>query len=342
MTKRRAEASATADAAFAVAHTNIALAKYWGKADVRLNLPAVPSISLTLDGLFTETSVAFRRGLGDDRLVLNGRPAGAEELRRVRALLDRVRRRANTKLRAEVRSTNNFPTASGLASSASGFAALAGAAFVAAGLQASPREVSRFARRASASAARSVYGGFVELPAGERGDDALTARPLRVGAGWDVRMVVAVTAEGPKAVGSTAGMERSRRTSPFYDAWVDGAPAMARRVRRALAARDLEALGEAMEQSTFAFHACAHTAVPALMYFTPATLAAYTAVRELRDRRGVPAFATMDAGPHVKVLTSNAHARRVASTLARAPGVLRVIVAKPGPGLVVRRGAGAR
>ena len=120
--------SGQASAAKATACANIALAKYWGKADDTLNLPAVPSVSITLDPLVTETTVVFDAALDADRFELDGEPAREGELKRVTALLDEVRREAGLDLKARVKSDNRFPTAAGLASSASGFAALAGAA----------------------------------------------------------------------------------------------------------------------------------------------------------------------------------------------------------------------
>ncbi len=160
------------------ARANIALAKYWGKIDIKYNLPATPSISITLEGLETETSVRFDKHLKEDRFVLNGKPAGDGETRKVTLLLDHVRKEAKLKLRAEVVSENRFPTAAGLASSASGFAALAAAATNAAGLHMSRPKLSQLARQSSASAARSIFGGFVELPAGKPGDERLSARPI--------------------------------------------------------------------------------------------------------------------------------------------------------------------
>lgn len=320
-------------AARARARSNIALAKYWGKSDVALNLPAVPSLSLTLEGLTTETEVVFSRDLGRDELVLGGHLAGENETRRASELLDRVRAAAEIDLRARVTSRNDFPTASGLASSASGFAALAAAAAAAAGLDWSATRLSREARRSSASAARSIFGGFVELPAGDPGDDRLAARAIAAPEHWDVRMVVAVGSEGAKEIGSTEGMERSRRTSAFYDAWIDAAPALFRRVKSGVKSRDIVAVGEAMEQSTLAFHACAIAAAPAILYWAPVTLAALRTVRDLRERRGIPVYATMDAGPHVKALCEAEHEGPVRRALARTEGVLRTIVASPGRGV---------
>lgn len=328
MTDRPMEASARACA-------NIALAKYWGKADVKRNVPAVPSISLTLDQLVTETRVRFDASLDADLVRLDGRRATAAEAKRVTAMLDRVRREARFRLKAQITSHNHFPTAAGLASSASGFAALAAAASAAAGLRFHARHLSALARASSASAARSIYGGFVELPAGQRGDADLAARPIAAPGHWNLRLVVAATEPGPKKVGSTEGMERSRKTSPFYDAWLKQAPKWARKIKRAIKERDLDTLGSAMEQSTLAFHCCAITSDPPILYWAPATLAAMGTVRDLRER-GVSVWATMDAGPHVKALCGVGDASRVRQALDRTSGVTRTWVAKAGPGVGVQ------
>lgn len=318
----------------AVARANIALAKYWGKCDVALNLPAVPSISLTLEPLTTETTVTLDAALTADLLLLGGKLAGASETRRATKLLAGLRERSGERRFARIESVNHFPTASGLASSASGFAALAGAAQAAMGMALRPSELSAIARQASASAARSVYGGFVELPAGVPGDPDLAASPLYPPTYWDVCIVVAVADEGPKETGSTDGMEHTRNTSPYYDAWVNAAPSLANEVKRGLDSRDLSRVGEAMEQSTLAFHACAMAAAPGLVYLQPVTLAALATVKRLR-KDGVPVYATMDAGPHVKALCAAEDAARVAKALEGTPGVLRTIRATPGAGLTV-------
>lgn len=318
----------------ATAHANIALAKYWGKADIARNLPAVPSISLTLDALVTETRVSFDPALAQDELELDGRKASPKQCQRVVELLDRVRRRARIVHKARVSSRNRFPTAAGLASSASGFAALAAAASRAGGIELEWSEVSALARRSSASAARSVFGGFVELPAGRPGDDGLAAKKLAPATHWDLRLVVAITETGPKAVGSTDAMELSRATSPYYEAWVSAAPSWCEDIKHAIAARDLETLGQAMEQSTMAFHCCAMTSRPSALYWGPGTIAAVRTVQQLR-RRGVSVWNTMDAGPHVKALCEADDAQAVQRALDQTPGVLETLVAAPGPGVSV-------
>lgn len=314
---------------------NIALAKYWGKSDVALNLPAVPSISMTLSPMFTTTTVTFVPGLAADELILGGKAALPKETARATALLNRIRERSGVTLNARVESENEFPTASGLASSASGFAALAAAATLASGLELDMQQASADARQASASAARSLFGGYVELPAGVPGDAKLAATQLAPSSHWDLRIVVGVTAEGRKAVLSTDGMTHTRDTSPYYAAWVAAAPAIADRVREGILARELSVVGPAMEHSTLSFHACAMAAAPGVIYMQPATLAALATVRRLRDEDNISVWATMDAGPHVKALCAAADAERVTQALLSTPGVLRTILASPGPGVEI-------
>lgn len=321
--------------ATAVAHPNIALAKYWGKLDVARNVPSVPSLSMTLDAMSTTTSVGFEPGLEDDRVVINGSPASDEQARRVTTMLDRVRAVAGIRTRASVETANDFPTSSGLASSASGFAALAVAAARAAGLAPSLAELSDLARRSSASAARSLFGGFAVLPAGAAGQDFLAAEPLSDAADWDIAISVVMTTLKAKEIGSTSGMGHTAKTSPYYAAWIAHAPRLYDRARAAVIGRDLEALGTTAEESAFAMHACALAAAPPLVYFSGVTMAAIERVRALR-KSGVPAYVTVDAGPHVKVLSTATDATRIAEALREVPGVERVVVAKPGPAASIK------
>lgn len=304
--------------ASSIAHPNIALSKYWGKRPGAANVPAVPSLSVTLSGLATRTTVTF----GDephDTLSINGASVDAT---RATELLDLVRHASGVTKRASVVSTNDFPTASGLASSASGFAALAVAATRAAGLDWDSHRVADLARRSSASAARSILGGFVELD-GEQVTQV--AKPGHV----DLRILVCVTTEAPKEVSSRSGMTITAERSPYYDAWVATAPLIHRQLKAALLAGDVPAVGALAEQSALAMHASAFAA--GVVYVSGATLDAYAAVRKLRDE-GLGAWATMDAGPHLKCIVEGRDAARVSERLAKVPGVLRVIETVAGEG----------
>ncbi len=320
-------------AATARAHSNIALAKYWGKRDAALNIPAVGSLSITLENLHTETTVTFRPGLAHDELNLNGsrQPGDHPAFRRLATVLDLVRERAGSNLHATVDSVNNFPTGAGLASSASGFAALAVAASAAAGLDQSPRELSILARRGSASAARSLFGGYAELHAGTASDGSDSyAEPLLDGAEWPLSVVVAITDTGQKAVSSTVGMSATSATSPFYRAWVDSSEPLLARMRAAVLAHDLREVGELTEHSCLALHSLMFTTQPALIYWNAATMAAIHTVRELRAG-GLAVYFTIDAGPQVKALCRPEDAAAVAQALGAVPGVRETRTSAVGP-----------
>jgi diphosphomevalonate decarboxylase len=301
------------------AHSNIALIKYWGKRDTRRNLPAVGSISITLDALYTDTRVGFFAGAENDSVDIGGRKVDPAPFT---AFLDLIRERAGIDYRARVESWNNFPTGAGLASSASGYAALTLAACRAAGLEASPRALSILARQGSGSAARSIFGGFAEMHRGERddGEDAF-AEPILDAADWPLEVVVAITDKASKAVNSSIGMSRLDERSDYYDAWVAHAEPDLANMRDAIAARDFETVGALTEMSCLKLHGLMLSTRPGLIYWNAATVAAMHAVRELRAA-GTPVYFTIDAGPQLKAVCAPGHGETVADALASVPGVL--------------------
>ena len=321
--------------ATAKACSNIALVKYWGKRDATLNLPQAGSLSLTLDALATFTSVEFFDG-DTDSLTLNGSPANAEDLKRASKFIDLVRDIASSDKRARIRSVNTFPTASGLASSASAFAALAIASTKALGIDITPKELSVLARRGSGSAARSVYGGAVEMHAGEKADGSDSyAAAVDSLADWPLVMVVAIVGGGVrKGISSTQAMNRSRDTSPLHDAWIASVPGDLNLAKAAIAKRSLSELGAVMEGSACAMHAAALAARPSIRYWQPQTVECMTVVERLRSS-GVDAFYTMDAGPHVKILTRENDAPSVKEAIAKVAGVTDVLVSKLGQGVSI-------
>lgn len=314
------------------ARSNMALVKYWGKRDDELVLPHTGSLSMTLDALSTDTWVTFTGKPGPDELILDGVEARPEEVARASHLLDLVR--GGRKLgRARVESSNSFPTAGGLASSASGFAALAAAACWAAGDEPDLEVLSILARRASGSACRSVFGGFVEWTRGERPDgaDSLAVQRLAPDA-WDVCMVIAVVDTGRKSRSSRDAMKASVLTSPFFAEWVRTTTQALAQAKEALAVRDLDRLGAVAERSFFRMHATALANDEPVLFWKPTTIALIETVRELREG-GTGAWATIDAGPHVAVLCAQKDAASVAHALERIDGVSRVATARPGPGV---------
>lgn len=315
--------------ATARAHANIALVKYWGKRDASLNLPAVGSISATLGELYSETTVELV-GDAEDRFELDGRRDPAEGAR-VSAFMDLFRRATGVEGGARISSRNSFPTAAGLASSASGFAALAVAAYGAAGLEPAPDALSVLARRGSGSAPRSLFGGYVEMHAGRRadGNDAVAA-PLADASHWPLAVVIAVTSVARKETGSTAGMSASRRSSPFFAAFVAAQAGDLDAARNAVRDRDFERLARVAEASALKLHAVAMTTAPGLLYWNDATVRVIHAVRALRAA-GTPAFFTIDAGPQVKVFCESTAADQVEASIRSLSGVQRVIRTGLGP-----------
>lgn len=315
---------------WALANPNLALVKYWGKADEAAKHPAGPSLSVTLGSLATLAGIEFDAGLREDRI--DGLPAAAAA--KVRAFLDRFRARFGIGSHARVVLASNFPVAAGLASSASTFAALAKAAVTAAGVEIDDAELAEVARLGSGSACRSVYGGFVEWR--PRGAGSVV-EPVADKDHWALPILVAVTSERPKAVGSSEGMKRTAATSPYYPAWIESGAADLPLARSAILRRDLAALGEVAERNCLRMHAAAMAADPPLLYWEPATLAVMRRVWQLRER-GTPAYFTIDAGPQVKVLCAADAAEAVRAALVAVPGVLRVIASRPGdpPRLVER------
>ncbi|WP_306205418.1 diphosphomevalonate decarboxylase [Actinoplanes sp. RD1] len=325
----------TTDAATAVAHPNIALIKYWGKRDEEWMIPAVDSLSLTLDVFPTTTTVRLAPAGQPDRVLLDGRPAEGEIEKRVLVFLDMLRARTGRREAAVVDTRNTVPTGAGLASSASGFAALAAAGAAAFGLDAGPAALSRLARRGSVSAARSIFGGWAICHAGSgsgaEADLGSFAEPIAA-PDFDPALVIVVLNAGPKAVSSRAGMRRTTETSPLYRAWADAGRADLAEMRTALARADLDQVGEIAERNALGMHATMLAARPAVRYLSAATLTVLDAVLALRAA-GTSAYATMDAGPNVKILCSRTDAALVADEMrAAAPGC-RVLTAHRGPGV---------
>jgi diphosphomevalonate decarboxylase len=328
MTRREADGERTA---CAQAQPNIALVKYWGKRDAALNLPMVGSLSITLEKPWTRTRVRFHASLTEDRFVLNGR-SEATQLARVTHCLDLLRAHAGLSLRADVDSENNFPTGAGLASSASGFAALVVAADMALGLKLSDADKTTYARRCSGSAARSIFGGYVEWVRGQRADGLdSVARPLLPASAWPLQVVVAITARREKDVSSTEGMNRTAATSPYQRAWIETQESDLAAARAAICARDFERLAEVSEQNCLKMHALALAAQPGLLYWNGATVECLHRVRALRGQ-GVPVFFTVDAGPQVVAVCEPAATAEVRAALGEVSGVQQLIETGLGEG----------
>ncbi|MFP4613145.1 MAG: diphosphomevalonate decarboxylase [Spirochaetaceae bacterium] len=308
------------DSVLCTASPSLALTKYWGKAQGGTNLPATSSLAITL--LEPATVTRASRTDGDDTVLVDGSP---QEEARFAPVFEALRSETGSTARFLIESTNNFPTGAGLASSSSGVAALVCAvdALLGSGL---PRwKLSRIARLGSGSAARAVYGGFTVLPAG--GTEAHRLYPAEH---WpSLRVIVVVLTATPKALSSREAMERVRRTSPYFSAWIADSESIFTEAHEALSARDIERLGHAMQLSYLRMFATMLAADPPVLYWVPGSLRAMRACEELRAD-GVAAFETMDAGPQVKVLTTADQADTVVAALS--PVSDQIIVSRVGEG----------
>jgi len=308
------------------AYANIALVKYWGKQPGLLNSPATPSISITLKELKTET-VVERIESSDDRYILNNKPVDKASFIRLSEYLNFWRKNKFIEGSFSITSLNSFPTKSGLASSSSGFAALALGLSQYSQSKISIAKLSRLARIGSGSAARSIVGGLAALPNTADPSARLLIPPDKIP--WGMVILEVDTTE--KEIGSRKGMELSRRFSPFYDAWLDRARKDYRRILKAIQKSDFTQIGEITEANALAMHACMMATRPALLYWVPATINIIQAAKQWRNQ-GLECYATIDAGPHVALLGKIADLRKIANRARKITGVKSVVVSKPGEG----------
>ena len=286
----------------AQASPSLALIKYWGKCDGGVNIPATTSVAVALDALVTTTEVsevseaaeAPGAPTDDDVLLVEGVHDTSTGLRR---FFDAARKLMPDLPRISARSTNNFPTAAGLASSSSGFAALAAALSALSATSPPPDTVSRLARVGSGSAARAVFGGFTLF---RRGADH--AEQVFDSHHWpELCVVVAAVGKERKPISSRQAMIRAAETSPFFSGWVEVNEALVEQALGALESRDLERLGVLMRRSYLAMFSTMFTSDPPVLYWLPETVAVLRLAEQLRAA-GVGVFETMDAGPQVKLV----------------------------------------
>lgn len=322
----------SSDKVLAVAHPNIALVKYWGKRDVALNLPAVGSLSITLDTFETRTTVARLALSTQDEIVIGKELLQGDKIGRHRQVFDLLRAKSARPCGLRLYSENNFPTGAGLASSASGFAALTLAAARALDVSMSHEALAHVARQGSGSAPRSLDGGFVEMARGTRADGTdCHATQLYPAEYFPLRVVIAIFDERPKSILSTEGMLHTQKTSPFYGGWLASQERDLEEARAALRTRDFARLAEVSEHSCLKMHALAMASRPGLRYWLAQTYAALDTVVKLRAQ-GTGCFFTIDAGPQLKAVCLPEAAQQVHEALMQIPGVKKIVTVGLGGG----------
>jgi diphosphomevalonate decarboxylase len=298
-----------------LAHPNIALVKYWGKRDEQLNLPAVGSISVTLDELQTKTTIEKLIGKCQDEIIFNDVIADEKEAGKIRKYIDLFREKSNEKIYLKITTSNNFPTSAGLASSASGFAALAKGLSEIFELKLDAKELSRFARLGSSSAARSIFGGYVQLHKGilPSGKDCF-AEQILAADDFPLKIIIAITDKTPKKVSSRKGMKESQQTSPYYNAWVESSDNDLLVMKKAIIEKDFFTIAEISIQSCLKMHSVMMTTQPPLIYWNSKTFAIIEQVLKMYNEK-FPVFFTIDAGPQVKIFTVEGEEKKIIENL---------------------------
>ena len=315
------------------AHSNIAFIKYWGNRDHSLRLPANSSLSMNLSELHTTTRVEWVAASDSDTLEINGSPAQPGALDRVSAHLDVIRRRLGIQSFARVSSTNNFPMGTGIASSASAFAALTLAAVSACRADLPERELSALARMGSGSAARSIPAGFVEWHAGDSHETSY-AETFADRDHWALVDVVAVISRTHKHTGSSAG-HREADSSILQAARVADAGQRLNRVKSAIECRDFEAFADIVEADSNLMHAVMMTSKPPLFYWNPLSLRIMQSVRQWRIADGLRVCYTLDAGPNVHCICEAADVAAVIANLRELSQNIEVMQSGAGRGAYV-------
>lgn len=317
--------------ATAIANANIALVKYWGKRNKELILPFNSNISMTCDGLHTKTTVEFG-DFSEDSIKINNEELQKDE-KDVMGHVDRIRKMANIKKKVKVISEANFPVAAGLASSASGLAALTLAASKAAGLELSEKELTILSRRGSGSASRSISEGFAEWHKGveEDGTDSY-AESIAPKNHWpEFRMIACIVSEAKKATSSRAGMSQTVKNCPYYEGWLKSIEQDLQNVREGIKNRDFTLVGSTAEHNALKMHATMITTTPSIIYWAPATVEIMHNIMAWREE-GLESYFTMDAGPQVKILCLEKDLDEIQERLEKLDCIKKTIVCEPGDG----------
>ncbi|KAG0936282.1 hypothetical protein G6F57_013472 [Rhizopus arrhizus] len=307
------------------APVNIAVIKYWGKRDTELILPTNSSLSVTLsqDILHSKTTISAAKEYSQDRLWLNGKEEDITKNRRMhncfretRAIRKAMEDKAGatgqpieplSTYHLHVCSENNFPTAAGLASSASGLAALVFTLSQLFELTISTSEISRIARQGSGSACRSLFGGFVAWEMGEEADgsDSLAVQVAPESHWPDLEALICVVSDAKKGTSSTAGMQSTIKTSTLMNERINQVvPERMEAMKKAILEKDFQSFAELTMRDSNQFHAVCLDTYPPIFYMNDTSRAIIQLIHEYNasspDGRLKAAY-TYDAGPNAVI-----------------------------------------
>lgn len=294
-----------------VAPINIAVIKYWGKRDENLKLPLNSSISATLHykSLFSMTKITASKNFNENRFVLNQKDQKLDiENDNAISKVFKHCKRLSTKLLDDhkfiIESHNNFPTAAGLASSASGFACLTKCFSELFGVEEEYEgQLSAIARMGSGSACRSLYGGWVEWKKGLKSDGSdSVARQIKSELWWpEMRVLILIVNARQKKVGSTEGMRRSVQTSEILKTQrivnQDNVEKRIAEMVTAIEKKDFTRFAKLTIQESNQLHAICLDSYPPIFYLSESSKQIIDFVHYLNTER-IRAAYTFDAGPN--------------------------------------------
>lgn len=314
--------------ATAVAPSNIAFIKYWGRKDEELRLPENGSISMNVSNLLTKTTVEFNKLFKQDSVTFNGKRELSVNNRAIKHI-DRIRKLAKIDTKVKIVTENNFPTSTGLSSSASGFAALTLAAASAAGLKLSEKELSILARQGSGSACRSIPDGFVEWLDGDTSETSY-AHSIFPPDYWDIADVVVILTEEQKDVSTTEG-QKLASSSPFYPVRLEHINNRIAKIKDYIKEKKFSQFGELLEAEALELHAIMLTSQPSLIYWYPATVTVMKAVKKWR-KEGLSVYFTVNTGQNIHLICQQKDTEEIVRLIKQIPEVKDVITNKPAKG----------
>ncbi len=322
--------------ASAVAPSNIAFSKYWGKQNDELTLPLNDSISMSLDQVKTHTTVEFADQYDQDQVLIGDEThplqlVSGKKKSRVTDQLGFLREKAGIELKAKVVSQNNFPMGAGIASSASAFSALTAACLEALEIEVDKKEQSILTRLAgSGSATRSVFGGFVRWYHSDQSENCFAKQLYKPGY-WSLADLILVVSSKHKKYSFLSGHQLAQ-TSPFLQAKVKQTKKANDQLEGAFKSKDFSLLGEVIEQEMFSLHSVAMTSDPSILYWSAETIDILKEVRQLR-REGLEVYATLDAGPNVHLIMEQKNLDTIEKRFKQGFGVKRMYRCQVGKGV---------
>jgi diphosphomevalonate decarboxylase len=316
------------------ANANIALIKYWGKRDIHFFLPTKSSLSVTLDGLQTKTAITFNDK--KDLIFCNGENSSQDFEKKTIQFLNLFRKQYNVKQFFKIDTQNLFPTAAGLASSASGFASLAFGVSKICDLNLSKKELSILARQGSGSASRSIFGGFAIWHKGEKSDgsDSFAQQVCAQNYWTEFRILVVVVDAKKKKISSREAMQKTIETSRFYNTWIKESEQKIPEIINAIKERSIKKLGMIAENDCLGMHKAINYSIPTIDYLKDSSHKIINIVKGLR-KKNVNCYFTIDAGPNVKILCLEKDIEKIESKLGKGQGIKKTIRCKIGSGVKV-------